>query len=237
MGEHQPWDEIGTVARRNHCDIRNEPIQDVRQAHRRHDQFQGFPIHPGLAAQYQLAVSGLDQCSERRRGKERAFRDSGRYYVLQIGKRHTNRIRGLMINSVCDHCHRLRVVGSQFRDRAGGGGSDLFRAALSTMHHQYDRRSKIGGDLGIEGQLRAGRDVGIVRAHDHDHVEAIGELTKALDDDVQGLIGIFARSLIGHPDGLVIGLGDARLVDKKINNEVDVVTAGACSGQWPEHPD
>ena len=76
----------------------------------------------------------------------------------------------------------------------------------------------------------------VVRAHNQDHFEPIGELTKALDDEVQGLVRILPRRLIGHPDGLVIGLRDAWLVDKKINNEVDVVTAGACRRQRPDTP-
>ena len=92
---------------------------------------QGLPIHPGLAAQHQLGVRGLDQRSEGRRRKQRAFRDGGRHHIGQIGKRPANRISGIMINTVGDHRYGLRVVGSQFRDRTVGGGTDLLRAPLS----------------------------------------------------------------------------------------------------------
>ena len=70
-----------------------------------------------------------------------------------------------MINTVGDHGHGVRMVGPQLCDRAVGGSSDLFRASLAAMHHQYDGGAKIGGDLGIERQLRAGRDVCVVRAN------------------------------------------------------------------------
>ena len=43
-----------------------------------------------------------------------------------------------------------------------------------------------------------------------------------------GLVCILARSVVGYADRLLVGLRDARLIDQKINNEVDVIAAGAC---------
>ena len=142
-----------------------------------------------------------------------------------------------MINTIGDYRYGLGMIGPEFGDPALSGGADLFGAPASAMHDQHYRRCKVCGDLGIEGQLCPGRDVGVVRPHNQDHFESIGELAKALHDDVQGLIRISARGLVGHPDGLVIGLRDAWLVDQKIDDEVDVVTAGARCRQRPEDAD
>jgi hypothetical protein len=77
--------------------------------------------------------------------------------------------------------------------------------------------------LALKRQLSPGRDICVAGVDDQDHFEAISKLAKAFDDDVQGIVRIFAGGLICHPNGLVIGLGDTWLVDKKINNEIDIV--------------
>src|SRR6476660_3201461 len=130
-----------------------------------------------------------------------------------------------MINAVGNHGHSVRMVGPQFCDCAVGGSSDLCRASVAAMHHQYNGGTKIGGDLGIERQLAAGRYVCVVRANDQDHVKSITELTETLNDDVHGLISILACCIVGDADGLVVGLRDSWLIHEKINNEVDVVVA------------
>ena len=82
-----------------------------------------------------LAVSRLDQRSEGRCGEQRTFRDSGRYDIVKIGKRGTDRISSVMINTIGDHRYGLRVIGPEFCDRALSGGADLLRAPVSAMHH------------------------------------------------------------------------------------------------------
>ena len=44
---------------------------------------------------------------------------------------------------------------------------------------------------------------------------------------MQGLVWILTCSVVGHADGLVVGLRDARLIDQKIDDEVDVIAAEA----------
>jgi hypothetical protein len=54
----------------------------------------------------------------------------------------------------------------------------------------------------------------------------ITELPETLDNDMKGLVGILPGGVIGDADGIVVGLRDARLVHRKINNEVHIVATG-----------
>ena len=101
-----------------------------RQAHRRHDHTQSLSLHPGLAAQHQLGVRSLRPALGRSARTAVGF--PGWRPSPHRGDRQapTNRLSGIMINTVGDHRYGLRVVGSQFRDRTVGCGTDLFRASL-----------------------------------------------------------------------------------------------------------
>ena len=54
VGQHQPGDQVGPVAGRDHRDVGPQPGQHVRQAHRGHDQPERLPVQPVLAAQHEL---------------------------------------------------------------------------------------------------------------------------------------------------------------------------------------
>ncbi len=109
--------------------------------------------------------------------------------------------------------------------------------------------------LALKDKFGAGGHVGVVRAEDQDHLEAVDQLAEALDDLVQGLVGVRAGRLVGDAEGFFIGLMDARLRDEQFDDHVAArfatagggprfTTAGggprfttAGGGQWPEHPD
>ncbi len=78
------------------------------------------------------------------------------------------------------------------------------------MHDQHDRGAEVGRDPGVERQLGAGRDVGVVRAEDQHDVEALGQPPEPLDDLVQRLVGVLAGLVVGDPERLLVGLARPR---------------------------
>src|SRR3712207_8874876 len=52
----------------------------------------------------------------------------------------------------------------------------LFRScAPPAVHDQHHRGAEVGGDLGVERELRAAGHVRVVRADHHDGLKAVGE--------------------------------------------------------------
>ena len=97
------------------------------------------------------------------------------------------------------------------------------RAAARAVEHQQHRGTEVGGDAGVVGELGRRADVGVVAAHDHHGVAPLGDLVVALDDPVQGGVGVGVHLVVGHADALVVGQGDGVVGDQQVQ---DVVAAG-----------
>ena len=168
------------------------------------------------------------------RRQDRAVRQGGHHPIGQRGQGSLDRLDGLGIDPVRDHRNGLRVLDPELGERPLGGGSDLVRRPVPAMDDQDDGCAQVRGDLGVERQLGAGGDVGVVRSEDQDHREPVGELAEAFDDDVEGLVGVLAGRLVGDPQSFLVGLVDPGLVEQQLHD--DVSPRGDVA-ERPEHPD
>ena len=143
-----------------------------------------------------------------------------------------------LVDPVGDHREQRAVLGLELADGHGRHRPEVGGAAPRPVEHEQHRRAEVGRDAGVDRELGGRADVGVVAAHDHDRVAAVGHLVVALDDPVEGRGGVAVHVVVGDAGALVVRQGHGVVGDQQVQ---DVVAAGVLGDvgahHRAEHPD
>ena len=231
-------DHLGTVAGRDDERTVEEPVQHVGQGHRRDHEAGDLARQLALVAAHQAAVAGRHQVTHRGRTEQGLLgQGEGRHAVAPQRRRRPLGGRG--VHPVGDDGEERRVVGSELGLRHRGCRAQLVDAPPLAVEDQQDRRAEVGGDPGVEGELRRCADVGVVAADDHHGVALLRDLVVARDDAVHRTVGVGVHVVVAHAGALVVRQGDGVVRDEQVEDVVvDVARRRLGTDHRPEdrHP-
>ena len=87
--------------------------------------------------------------------------------------------------------------------------------------------AEVGGDPGVDRELRGRADIGEVRADDEDGLVACGHLVIALDDRRHRAVGVVVHLLVGDPDAILARRGSGQPREQQIEGRAQGGVAGA----------
>ena len=219
VGGEDAEDHLGTVAGSDDERAVEEPVQHVGQGHRRDHQAGDLARQLALVTAHQATVAGRHQVTHGGRTEQRPlWQGEGRHVVAP--QRCRRPVGGRGVDAVRDDGEERRVVGSELGLRHRGCRAHLVDTPPLAVEDQQDRRAEVGGDPGVEGELRRCADVGVVASDDHHGVALLRDLVVARDDAVHRTVRVGVHLVIAHACALVVGQGDGVVRDEQVEDIV-----------------
>ena len=135
----------------------------------------GSPLHKG-------AFDRFCKIGHRRRDQQRLL---GQHVGLRFEalQRLGDRCQLRRVTTVGHHRRGVGVLGGDLgQAHARRPGRPRSGVRSFALHRQHDRRTQVGRDAGVDGQLARGGDVGVVAADDQHRVTLVGHMVEPVDD-------------------------------------------------------
>ncbi len=193
--------DVRTVRGGDHDRVLDQPIQHVRQGHPGDDEPTDLTTETVGLAPVQLTAD-VEKVGHGRRRQERLLRQRVRRRQGLQGMAHIG--ESLRLDPVHHGAKQLAGVGRQLGDCGVGNRPDVLRRALSPVEHEEDRRTEIGGDPGVEGELGGVVDVGVVAADDDDRIALPCHLVVSVDDGPKRGVAVGMHVVVCHAGAHVV---------------------------------